>query len=445
MAVDLVAMEAMLEALQQSSGSDSNAAATCDYTIADRLDRELPQDFEFCLPERQAVLLNKGLYLSQTGEVNPLPLRNNKSAQATIVSIPLLTKNSVEAESYAPFVIDLSQTAAKSGSSLVSLAKKQEEIEALQEKNNRIVRAQPILGCPTFQTFAHRGSPEYPENSIEAVVHALESGHSGVEIDVQQLRDGRWVVHHDLKVGRVSYGQNGLVTNLSTLQWYKVRLSPLKRSQPKNSQAEVKAPFLDDLLRAYSEVASPTQVLNIEVKGGLKVYSCNELTELNKLVSRNLSQRQFLYSSRSIEQLSCLRLVNPNVYLGIVIDPHIASIEATKGPKLSQVQSLYDEIKGDGASKQAYLTNSNRDYLKKTSFKDFKNLIGPYYGFHIDYHDYWDFSVNKNPEKGRLMLYQLGDDAGLVALLNKIKERKEKLPDAVLVDAERATYCGAGS
>lgn len=441
--VDLAAMEAIIEGLEKPAENKGSGAANCDYEIADKIGYKLPKDFNFCMPERQLTLLNKGLYLNQAGEVNSLSPYNRKPTQALTVVMPQSVQENIKTEPNTPFVIDLAQARVSSGVSLVPQPQPSTIVPTTIEKQRVSTQkssSQPVLGCPSFQTFAHRGSFKYPENSIEAVVDALQSGHNGVEIDVQQLRDGKWVVHHDLDVRRVSYGQKGLVTNLTSLQWYKVRLK-----DPSGTKTEINAPFFDNLLDVYRDVASASQVLNIEVKGGLKTYNCDALASLNRLVLNKLPQKQFLYSSRSVEHLSCLRMANPNVYLGLVIDPHIDSIDFNGNSSTGRAASFYDEIKGVGASKSSYLNNSNRDFLKKTSFKDFQRLIGPYYGLHIDYHDYLGFSANPSPGKGRLMLYQLDDDKGLIALLNKIKEHQKKLPDAVIVDTERDAYCDVRS
>ena len=45
---------------------------------------------------------------------------------------------------------------------------------------------------------AHRGHPQFPENSTEGLKHALHRGAHGVEFDVVMRRDGTPVVGHDL-------------------------------------------------------------------------------------------------------------------------------------------------------------------------------------------------------------------------------------------------------
>ncbi len=448
--VDLAAMEAMIEALEKPSVEDNISTANCDGSLAARIGRELPRDFDSCQPERQSSLMSNGLYVNQEGVVKPLPVHAQSRALDAKVIVPLPVKEDVAPQPHAPFVIDLALPAAHPAvhvnhQSITATNAIPVQNIAPASAPAAQVKAQPrpaspTFGCPDFQTFAHRGSPDEAENSIEAVVHALQSGHNGAEIDAQQLQDGNWVVHHDLMLGRVSYGQSGLITNMQSYQWRQVRLKDRY-----GSETQTQAPFLDDLLSAYRKNAHVSQVLNIEIKGGLKSYSCNALAGLNKRVLSQLSQSQFVYSSRYIEHLTCLRTANPNVYLGVVVDPHPDSIDVDDASTLGRAMSWYDRSNGASASMNLYLKNNNREHLTRTSFADVRSLIGPYYGFHIDYQDYWTFAPRYAKAQGRLVLYQLDDDSGLVALLKDIKQQKKKLPDGVLVDSDLQQYCGLRS
>lgn len=445
LAVDLTAMEAMIEALERPVADKSTDAARCNYKIAEQVGRELPSDFDFCQPERQPKLISNGLYVNTEDEIKPFPGHKLSRRQVTKVSVPQPVKDNVLIKPHTPFVIELELPTPGSADndnlkfSANSKGNLTQHAAVAPQISKHAQRSQPVFGCPDFQTFAHRGSSEEAENSIQAVSKALQSGHNGVEIDVQQLKDGSWVVHHDLSPGRVSYGQNGLITNMTSQQWRQVRL---KDSQ--GSETNIQAPFLDELLIAYRRSAAASQILNIEVKDGLKPYDCSALSALNQRVLSQLQQTQFLYSSRSMKHLSCLRAANPNVYLGLVIDPHPNSIDMQEASMLGQVVSRYDRAYGTSASENFYIGKSNRDYLTRTSFADVRSLIGPYYGFHIDYRDYSAFASGYSAMQGRLMLYQLDDDQGLVTLLKDIKKQHKKLPDAVLVDSGLESYCALG-
>lgn len=71
---------------------------------------------------------------------------------------------------------------------------------------------------------AHRGASAYrPENTVEAILKAVELGANAVEVDVRRSRDGELVVIHDESLRRVA-GLNVKVSELSYEQLRKVRL-----------------------------------------------------------------------------------------------------------------------------------------------------------------------------------------------------------------------------
>lgn len=94
---------------------------------------------------------------------------------------------------------------------------------------------------------AHRGSHRaHPENSLPAILLALEMGAQGVEIDVHATADGVLVVHHDPDLrGR------GPIRQMSAAQLKTAELAP-----------GVPVPFLDEVLDAVAGRA----VLFIETK-----------------------------------------------------------------------------------------------------------------------------------------------------------------------------------
>ena len=63
--------------------------------------------------------------------------------------------------------------------------------------------------CSDFNLQSHRGSVRYPENSLNAVIDAIDNNFDVIEIDVRITRDNVWVVHHDARTGR----ETGTVDN----------------------------------------------------------------------------------------------------------------------------------------------------------------------------------------------------------------------------------------
>jgi glycerophosphoryl diester phosphodiesterase len=98
-----------------------------------------------------------------------------------------------------------------------------------------------------FLAIAHRGThTQYPENSLSAILAALDEGADGIEIDVHATSDGVLLVHHDpdLSDGRK-------IAALSSKEFAAVELAP-----------GIPIPFLDEVLDAVAGKA----LLFIETK-----------------------------------------------------------------------------------------------------------------------------------------------------------------------------------
>lgn len=59
-----------------------------------------------------------------------------------------------------------------------------------------------------FVNYAHRGASAYaPENTMTSFRKALQLGANGIELDLQQTKDGKIVVFHDNKIEKKSNGK----------------------------------------------------------------------------------------------------------------------------------------------------------------------------------------------------------------------------------------------
>lgn len=69
----------------------------------------------------------------------------------------------------------------------------------------------PDEGLEDFRVTVHRGAAELaPENTIPAFEYAIAYGLDMIEVDIQQTRDGRYVVFHDFNLKKRT-GQDGLI------------------------------------------------------------------------------------------------------------------------------------------------------------------------------------------------------------------------------------------
>jgi glycerophosphoryl diester phosphodiesterase len=88
--------------------------------------------------------------------------------------------------------------------------------------------SRPDAARARVQVLAHRGASAYaPENTLSAFRLAIEQKADWLELDVQQTKDGRLVVFHDLRVERTTNGFGPLrdltleqVQQLDAGSWY---------------------------------------------------------------------------------------------------------------------------------------------------------------------------------------------------------------------------------
>lgn len=81
-----------------------------------------------------------------------------------------------------------------------------------------------LINRETVMICAHRGfTRSAPENSLQAVLDAIEAGFEVVEIDVRHTKDGELILMHDDTVDRTSNGR-GKVESLSSAEFRNTRL-----------------------------------------------------------------------------------------------------------------------------------------------------------------------------------------------------------------------------
>ena len=120
-------------------------------------------------------------------------------------------------------------------------------------------RANDRVGAPKI--IAHRGGArESTENTIAAFLRAVRIGSDGIETDIRLTRDGRVVVYHDDRQGRVeglSAGQDAqLISDVTYAQLTAKTLKPVG-----DDKGGRRVPTLEELLDQVN-----TGLLNIELK-----------------------------------------------------------------------------------------------------------------------------------------------------------------------------------
>lgn len=172
-----------------------------------------------------------------------------------------------------------------------------------------------FAACGPIGMHAHRGSATFPENSLPAVTAALDGRFDAAEIDLQLLKDRRWVLHHDAATGRiVKHGANSPVSLFGSADWQAARM--LDRQGRSTREAP---PFFDAVVSAAAPRLRPDgKQLNIEIKGK---YACEDIRKAVAEVERMAPAGSWFFTSVDMDALRCIRHSHQDVYLGVIVAP----------------------------------------------------------------------------------------------------------------------------
>jgi glycerophosphoryl diester phosphodiesterase len=128
--------------------------------------------------------------------------------------------------------------------------------------------SRPAAVRSRVQVLAHRGASAYaPENTLSAFRLAIEQHADWLELDVQQTRDGRLVVFHDLRMERTTNGSGNLrdltldqIEQLDAGSWY----SPEFAGERVPTFEEVVALARESGIRIFPEIKDPRFYPGIE-------------------------------------------------------------------------------------------------------------------------------------------------------------------------------------
>lgn len=142
---------------------------------------------------------------------------------------------------------------------------------------------------------SHRGNISYPENTIKAIINAIELGVDGVEIDIQKTLDQVLVLSHDENLKRVS----GIDFNIR-----ENRYEDLKKIKIQNE----KIPRLDEVIEL---IKSKGKILDIEVKNR------DDFKEVYDLVKK-FNFNNFIISSFWHENLINLKKYDTKIKIALL-------------------------------------------------------------------------------------------------------------------------------
>lgn len=271
--------------------------------------------------------------------------------------------------------------------------------------------------CLGMVLHAHRGAPGAPENSASAVHQALQGEWDGVEVDVQMLRDQAWVLHHDLQTTRTTSLKGRSVWDIDSSTWREVRLRD--RQGKVISEAP---PFLEEMLRQLPE---ESKVLNLEIKQ--TSLSCEPAQRLALQLHAARPAGQWFLTSIERRQLQCVRKVDAEGYLGLVVlDPQALARQTRRS-----------------LSAQAKPPTLDAAWLKRL-----QSEVGAPVGVHVDVN-----TLAANPSllsDARdlgipVFTYHLGPDRVHAEALRTQARKSGLLPSGAIIDGGPKEFCSAVS
>jgi glycerophosphoryl diester phosphodiesterase len=270
--------------------------------------------------------------------------------------------------------------------------------------------------CGGIVLHAHRGAPEHPENSLPAVRAALAGSWDGVEIDLQQLRDGTSVLHHDPLLGRTTSLRGRTTGSLDATAWREVRL--------KNRKGELTReppPFLEEVLGVMKD--SP-KVLNAEIKQSFSNCAVAERTV--RAMREGREGGQWFVTAIERAHLRCARQVDPAGYLGIIVlDLQSAALQERRIAEPLRVP-------------QPQLDARWLEVLQRE--------VGAPVGVHLDIHTLASQPAILAMARDRGMpvfTYSLADDRRHAETLRRVAERTQLWPTGAVIDGDPDAFCRA--
>lgn len=175
-----------------------------------------------------------------------------------------------------------------------------------------------IVYQPETMVIAHRGDNKNAvENTITALRKAADAHADAVEIDIQETKDGEFVVMHDYSLKRLA-GKNKKVRNMT--------LKELENTTIRQNGYEEKIPSLSD----YIDMAKRRNILLlIEVKP--HGHESPEMEEnLVKLLKKKRVTKHFMVQSLDLDVLNKIKEIDKDIKTGYIIPLNLGELPETK-------------------------------------------------------------------------------------------------------------------
>lgn len=152
---------------------------------------------------------------------------------------------------------------------------------------------------PLVLVAAHRAQhTKYPENSLAAINHSIESGIDIIEIDVRETLDGQLVLMHDETIDRTTTGTGKLSAyTFSQLQEFDL--------EKKVSDTLIhKIPLLEEALN----IAKDKIYIDLDIKGA-------SVDKLVKIVKKTGTENQAVFFDSEYPVLDSIVILDPALFI----------------------------------------------------------------------------------------------------------------------------------
>ncbi len=292
--------------------------------------------------------------------------------------------------------------------------------------------------CGSIDLQAHRGSATQPENTTEAMLAAFREGYTTAELDIQRLKTGQWVLHHDILTGRaVKTKASRPVPMLKDVDWEGARA--IARD---GKVSNITPSFFEDMVNATAPELKAGKKLNVEIKGR---FECGAIRAARKVLAEKAPPQSWAFSSVDIEALECIRAVDSKVYLGVVVAPEpdksLARVRQQIGDMAYRL--LRAELRQHGNPEAFYEEIGNRGLLNENGMSRIAELQA---GLHIDastlYRDPEILSIAKK-KKVKVYTYYDGNDSGHIRTLSRLKADTGLVPEGMITNEDFDKTCRA--
>lgn len=298
--------------------------------------------------------------------------------------------------------------------------------------------------CSGFNLQSHRGSIRYAENSVNAVIDAIDNNFDVIEIDVRITRDDVWVVHHDARTGRETGTVDNKRRKIESMsyknEWGYLRL----RNQVTGLLSDDLPASFRELASTFSRYRKPHQKLNIEIKSNASI---NDLKMLDYLAYEYIGGGNYFFSSLEMRNLTRMRDINPDIYLAFIQSPAKASMNklASDLKRGAGSDPIYERNKEQLESLQALGNRYHREkrYDSPLQLDKLAKQLKRNFGYVLDIRHYKQTAARLKPSaKARgimIATYSInGHDYHERSLLAQSRSVR---PDSVIIDDTVYGFC----